>query len=267
MATARCPSDLALEGYLLDGGPARLGAHLSSCSSCAARLERMRAEGQSFLQYVYPATVERVQAEASRPAGIAAAPWGRALLARLLPGRRLLHLSAAAALAVAILAAPSAWSSLHSPSDDYVGVKGARESLGLTVFLGTAQGARPVADGEVVPSTSALRFKVVPSQACHLWLFSLDDAAQLSLLYPAARDQGAPIARAGPLPGGAVLDGVAGRERIFAVCTLAPMPYARLEEAVHRAFPRGEADARALGVVPGMPEGTVQSSVLVKKMP
>src|SRR5919108_3848502 len=69
--TARCPSDLALESHLLDGASSRYAAHVSACAGCQARVARMEEEGQEFLQYVYPATVAKIEdaAAARRPTG------------------------------------------------------------------------------------------------------------------------------------------------------------------------------------------------------
>jgi hypothetical protein len=52
---------------------------------------------------------------------------------------------------------------------------------------------------------------------CFLWIASVDAKGQISRLYPPV---GAPVEnrRAGPVPGGAVLDGQPGPERLFAVC-------------------------------------------------
>jgi len=58
--TSRCPSDLALEGYLLDRQAAKVAPHVGSCAACQGRVAWMEQEGKDFLQYVYPATVAKV---------------------------------------------------------------------------------------------------------------------------------------------------------------------------------------------------------------
>lgn len=252
--TPRCPSELVLEGYLLDRDASKLAPHVASCEGCKARVAQMEREGQEFLQYVYPATVAKVE-EAARPLRSA---WRRWML--------LLPVPAAAALA-AVLLVGLPGQPLKGPPEDYVGVKGGGGSLGLTVFLGAAEGARPLADGEAIPAASALRFKVQPNRACRLWLVSVDAAGQISRLYPSAGDGGAEILHGGPLPGGAVLDGRGGPERIFAVCTPAPIPYAALEQAVRRAVGQGAEAVQKSRDVPGFPDGTIQATVLIHKRP
>ncbi len=251
--TSRCPSDLALEGYLLDRGASNLSPHVASCTPCQGRVARMDREGQEFLQYVYPATVAKVQ-EAASPRRSA---WRRWML--------FLPVPAAAALAAVLLVGLPGSRTPTGPSADYVGVKGGSGGLGLTVFLGAAEGARPIADGETVPASSALRFKIQPTRACHLWVVSADAAGQISRLYPSAGEGGAEIAHGGPLPGGAVLDGRGGPERIFAVCTPNPIAYSALESAVRRAVGRGEEAVRNSRDVPGFPDGTIQATVLIHK--
>lgn len=252
--TARCPSDLALEGYLLDRGASKLDPHVGSCESCKARVALMEREGQEFLQYVYPATVAKVE-EAARPAR---SGWRRWVL--------LLPVPAAAAIAAVLMVGLPGRTS-KGPAEDYVGLKGGGGSLGLTVFLGAAEGARPLADGEAVPASSALRFKIQPTRACRLWVASMDAAGQVSRLYPAEGDGGAEILHGGPLPGGALLDGRGGPERIFAVCTPEPVPYAKVEEALRRAVGQGAEAVKTQRDVPGFPDGTIQTSVLIHKTP
>src|ERR671939_350684 len=88
---AICPSDLALEDVLLgDGVPSKYAPQVGSCAACQARLAQMEREGQEFLQYVFPATVRRVEEAAAG----AHAGWMRWL--------RFLPVPAAAAL-VALL--------------------------------------------------------------------------------------------------------------------------------------------------------------------
>jgi hypothetical protein len=63
-ANERCPSDLALEEYLLDlkSGPCAL--HVDACEVCRGRIAAMEQEGRDFLEQVYPSTVGKVQAAA-----------------------------------------------------------------------------------------------------------------------------------------------------------------------------------------------------------
>jgi hypothetical protein len=255
--TPHCPLDLALEEYLLEQTFSKYAPHVGKCAACQARVARMEKEGQQFLQYVYPATLGKIEeAAAGRRAS-----WRRWML--------LLPLPVAAAMAALLLVTrPSTGPEPLVPELDQTQIKGGRPgSLLLSVFLGAADGARPVAEGEAIPTHSALRFKVTPKEVCRVWVVSVDATGQVSRLYPATGDSGAKITHGGALPGGAVLDGATGPERIFAFCTPDPVAYATVERAVQRAIARGEQAVRTVDVVPGLPNGTAQASVLVEKKP
>jgi len=237
----RCPGELELEVHLLGGGPAAVEQHLGGCSRCLARLEEMRRLGEEFRQEVFPATVEAV-ARASRrrrPSWL----WSLA------------PISAAAAVALMVVVRPS-------PS--YLGTKGG--PLGLSVFVQGPNGVRAAADGEAVPADAALRFEVRPARPCRLWLVSVDAQGQVSRLYPASGEAGQ-VAAAGPLPGGALLDGRPGPERIYAVCTAAPVELAALESTVRAQVPSGEAGVRAARALSGLPAKTLQETLLLEKQP
>lgn len=247
--TALCPSELALEAYLLDPERSPIAAHVAGCERCGDRLGRMRLEGQEFAQYVYPATVEAVEAAAHRP------PWWRRP-AFLLP------IPAVAALAAVLVAIFP-----RSPSDDYVGNKGGTGGLGLTVFVARGAGAEPLIDRAEVPAASALRFRLRASAPCRLRLLSLDEAGAVSPLLPAAGHDGFPVARGETdLPGGVVLDGKAGPERIFALCTPGPFTAEDAEVAVLRAT-QSRATLRSPAPLSGLPVGASWSSVLLEKRP
>jgi hypothetical protein len=166
----------------------------------------------------------------------------------------------AAAAAILILARPLV------PPDDYLGEKGGG-SLGLGVFLRSDAGARPAKDGQPVPAAAALRFKVRPAKPCNLWVVSVDGRGQVSRLYPAAGPNGADLVRPTELPGGAILDGQPGPERIMAVCTPEPLPFDRIVDTVHGAMDHSVEKVRTVRSVPGFPEGTSQDSVLLEKTP
>jgi hypothetical protein len=255
--TARCPSDLALEVYLLDRGTSNLSPHVGSCPTCQSRVARMEEQGQEFLQYVFPATVGKIE----EAAGEHRSAWRRWIMIAPVP-------LAGAAAALLLLAHPASGPSPLGPDESYVGIKGGGAgSLGLSVFLGAAEGARLVQEGEPIPAASALRFKVQPTKECRLWMVSVDAAGQVSRLYPTVGEGGAELSRGGALPGGAVLDGHSGPERIFALCSPKPVKYAQVESAVHGAVEKGEQGVRGAGTVPGMPDGTFQATVLIEKKP
>ena len=237
-----CPSDLKLEGHLLDPAGSGLAPHIDGCGDCRERLARMEEEGEEFRRFVHPVTVDAVVAAARRP-------WPA-----FLP---------ALASATAIAAAVVLLSIRAAPPSDYVGEKG--DGLGLTVFVGGAEGAWAAADGSAVAASAALRFQVSPAARCHLWIVSVDAAGQVSRLYPAQGDGGAEVREGGPLPGGAVLDGLEGPERIYAVCSARPFPFAALQALCRTAAGGGEQAVRHAGALSGLPPGTLQASLLLEK--
>jgi hypothetical protein len=255
---ARCPSDLALEGFLLERSSSKLVPHVDTCPRCQGRVAEMERQGQEFMQYVYPRTVERIEEAAA--GGRSRPSWMRWLYALPVP-------LAAAAVAVLILVqhGEKQQATMGLP-EDAVQIKGGG-GLGLTVFLGEAEGARPVADGENVPAAASLRFKVQPTRVCRLWVVSVDGSGGVSRLYPVAGEGGAEVRKGGPLPGGAVLDGRGGPERILAVCSPSPTAYSSIEDAMRRTYAGGEGAVRSVRVVPGLPDGTAQDSVLIQKRP
>ncbi len=246
--TARCPSDLALEKLLLDPASTPLPHHLDGCARCQARLTEMRRQGEDFQRFVFPATVEAIEEAAARRPGWDLVRWLAPLPAL------------AAAAAVILLVGPG------GPPEDYLGVKGGN-SMGLAVFLQSAGGPHPARDGEVVPASASVRFKVRPARPCRLWLLSVDATGQVSRIFPAEGDGGVEVVRTTELPGGAVLDGQLGPERFLALCAPGPVPYARVEGAVRAAVSAGPEAVRTMRTIPGLPAGTVQDSVLLEKKP
>ena len=238
----RCPSELQLERYLLDPEGSQLEPHVAACARCTERVASMRRIGDEFRREVFPGTVEAVldRTVRRRPAR-----W-------LLLGAPL----AAAAAAVAFLVA--------RPPADYVGTKGG--ALGLTVIVEDARGVRAAGDGEAVDARARVRFEVKPARACRLWVVSLDGAGDVSRLYPPSGDP-VDVATAATLPGGAVLDGRGGPERVFALCATAPLPYPEVERAARAVAEGGDAAVRSADRLPGLPRGTSQATVLLEKRP
>ena len=241
---SRCPSDLELERHLLAYSATELAPHLAGCAHCAARLDEMRREGEEFQREVFPATVDAVVARA-RPARLVRVPRWTLVAAPL-----------AAAAAVALFL-------VGRPPPDYVGAKGGE--LSLAVFVQAPDGARAAADGASVPASAAVRFQVRPAHPCQLWVVSVDAAGQVSRLYPASGDAPAHVAQAGALPGGAVLDGRAGPERIFAVCSGTPLTFLDVERAARDAAGGGEARVRAGARLAGLPPDAAQATLLLEK--
>ncbi len=238
----RCPTELELEAYLLGSASPRLAPHVEGCARCREQLEEMRRLGEEFRRDVYPRTVDAVVTRAGRRG----AP------------RWLLVAVPVAAAAAALLVVRT------GPPPGYLGVKGG--GLALTVFVQDGGSVRAVADGQPVAAGAALRFEVRPARACRLWIVSVDGAGQVSRLFP-ARGEAASVAAPGALPGGAVLDGRAGPERVYAICTPEPLPLTAVEQAARVAAAGGDRGVRAAGTLGGLPREAAQASVLLEKRP
>lgn len=248
--TATCPSDLALEAHLLEPANSPLASHLEACPPCAARVARMMQEGEDFRRFVFPATVDAVQDAAERRPRA----WLRwpVLLAPV---------AAVAAVGLALVLGIRPGS---GPDEGYLGVKGS--GMALAVYVNGGEGAEAVADGAPVPASAALRFKVQPDGECYLWILSVDAKGEVSRLYPPEGAQ-PELRTAGAIPGGAVLDGQPGPERIFAACApAATTSWAEMKAAAASAA--GGADrvraARGLG---GPLANARQATVLLEKRP
>lgn len=237
------PSELALEAYLLDRD-SKVAPHVAGCEHCRARVARMEREGEDFRRFVLPATLDAVL-EKNAPRRRKAWLW----LAGIAP------VAAAAALIISLR--PT------QPPEGYVGEKG---GLALVAYLGAPSGAKIVRDGDAVSPGAALRFTVAPGGQCNLWVVSVDESAHISRIYPSTGEGGGPVSKQGPLPGGAMLDGRAGLERFYAVCSPAPLRYEDVTKSV-RAAVLGPEDVRKGPGLPGLPKGTRQVSLLVEKRP
>jgi hypothetical protein len=243
----RHPSELALEAYLLDRETSPVAPHLGECERCRARVARMEREGEDFRRFVLPRTLD-------------------AVLAKTAPERRrpwLWVLGIAPVAAVAALIVAIRPGQPPEPPEGYLGVKG---GMNLVAYLGAPGGAKVVLDGQAVKPSAALRFSVAPAGRCNLWIVSVDESAQISRIYPAQGDGGAPVSNQGALPGGAVLDGRPGLERFYAVCSPRPLRYDDLTKSV-RAGVRGADDLRKGPALPGLPRGTKQATLLLEKRP
>jgi len=241
--TTRCPSALELEAYLLDPARSPSAPHVEACARCREEVAEMRRLGDEFRREVFPATVDAVL-ERTRPRRLP-----RWLVAAVPVG------AAAAAAIFAVVARPPA---------GYLGLKGS--PLALTVFVSDGAAARAAKDGDAVPAHAGIRFQVRPAKACRVWVVSVDGTGEVSRLYPVSGD--APeIATPATLPGGAMLDGRPGPERIFAVCTPAPVPYMDVERAARAVASGGEASVRSARELQGLPHDAAQATTLLEKRP
>lgn len=240
------PSDLALEVFLLAPERSEHAAHVASCPECTSRLARMRDEGDEFRREVFPRTVEAVEGamEKRRPR------WSLVLVP-----------AALAAAAVAFLAVR-----MRPPSDYDYGVKGT--GLALAVYVSDGQAARALPDGAAVPASAALRFKVKPTKKdCWLWIMSVDAKGEISRLYP-PKGVTPDCHDGGPVPGGAVLDGQPGPERIYAVCApTQEMAWAEVKAAAAAVATGGPERVRGARDLGGTLSGAQQASLLLEKRP
>jgi hypothetical protein len=242
---SRCPSELELESYLLAPARSRVAGHVETCSRCAAQLAEMRRLGDEFRREVFPLTVDAVVERSVRR------PWAPRWLLVLAP-------AVAAAAVAGVLLVPR-------PPADYVGAKGG--GLGFTVYVSDAGGTRAARDGEAVAARAPIRFQVKPAGACRLWVVSVDGTGAVSRLYPVAGEAVDVGASAETLPGGAVLDGRSGPERIFAVCAPVPLAWSDVARSAHAAAAGGDAAVRTASRLEGLPQGASQATVLLEKRP
>jgi hypothetical protein len=251
---SRCPSDLALEAHLLDPARSSLTPHVHSCNDCRTRIARMEAEGEDFRRFVFPATVEAVEE--------AMTPRSRRLLSWLMPVGGLV--AAAAALMLVVRVGTGSRTPMH-PGNDDIQLKGG--SMSLAVYVGGgARGASAVTDGASVPANAQIRFKVRPAPDCKLWIVSVDASGQVSRLYPAAGEPTV-VSESGALPGGAVLDGAGGPERIYAVCAPEALPFGTVERSARAAAAGGAEKVRHAGELRGLPASASQATLLLEKKP
>ena len=222
------PSELKLERHLLDPARSPIREHVEDCERCRARIAEMEKQGEDFRRFVYPATLEKV----SKP--------------RWTPIKALWLLAPAAGLAAVLLVVRT------GPDSDYVGTKGG--ALTLIAYAALPSGAKAVSDGDAVPASASLRFRVRAERPCDLSVLSVDGTGQVSKLY--AQEVRGEVT----LPGGVRLDGKSGPERFFAVCGSGG--YGAVEQAAHRI---GTA-VRQKRALPGV-QGPQTSLLIEKKQP
>jgi hypothetical protein len=181
--TSPCPSDLRLEGYLLDPERSGLAQHVGGCEGCRVRLERMNAEAEEFRQYVFPATIDAVVA--------AAVPRPR-------PGWMAVFLPVAAACAAAMV-----FLLKPVPPEGILAARG--EVLSLEVFTGSSEGARQLTSGELLPEGAPLRFRVKTTVPCRVRIVSADCEGHVAVLYPPPGEDSPIVSGTSVLPGEAKL--------------------------------------------------------------
>jgi hypothetical protein len=256
MMSPGCLTDLVLEEHLLSPEARPLPAHVDGCGLCRSRLAEMREQGAQFRMSVYPRTIDHVLEKGGRTGSTFRWSWAVAL-SSLVP--------------VAALAVVFALRSTHTIFGEQTQTKGNLGSLSpatakdlpFTVFVGTPEGGRRVSDGSVVPPDAQLRFRVDPPSRCWFSVVSIDAAGQVSQLYPEA-PTGIEVPRAS-LPGGAILDGRAGPERLFALCSAKPLSVPEVQAEVRERLPASGASVRDMSRLAGVPADVLQGTLLIEK--
>jgi hypothetical protein len=233
-------SDLALErwlaGELSGGATGSIGQHLSRCVSCQAR-HRHRSDAQSAfarrpdLRALAEATHRRV-ATAPRPSSYRLGP------------RRLGALGALAALAAGVVLVGRG----SAPSDGR-----AKGGLALELFVRHPDGtvASMLPDGVVAPG-DRLRFRVGTARGGYLGIVSIDGADSVTGYLPSTGPLPAVEAGTHLLDGAIELDGVLGRERLFAFLCPEPGDTATMVARVRSAFEAAGRDPARLASEPAL---------------
>ncbi len=244
-----CPSDLALEIFLL--APERFDAaeHLDQCAACSARLAQMRRDGDTFERDVYPSTIAAVV----EAANVRSPTWPRLLRNGWMTVA--IPLAAAAALVVFFVGRE------RRPA-------GIRD-FPLAVYVEAPTGERAVGDGAEIAADAKLRFAVEPRSACCLWVLSVDATGDIARLYPPKGDTASEQVVLPPerqdLPTIAALNGQPGPARIFAVCTKSPVPWLVVKKAAAEKLGTGDEAVRKLRALDGLPAGSSQTTLLLEK--
>ncbi len=239
--TARCPSELRLEEYLLAPASSGVAAHVEGCAACSARVAEMRDEGAHFQQYVFPATVDAV-VEAAQPRQSGWFRW-------LFPA------AAVAAAAAVFLVRPV------SPEAE-LAARG--EKLTLEVFTQAQDGLQPVSNGGLVPPGQPIQFRVTSTVPCRLKVVAVDCEGRVSVLHPPPGEEAVAVTASGSLPGTAVLAGDEGPERIYALCAPEPLPMLALAARLTDQSAGDDDRVRRAGRLAGLPRGTLQATLLVE---
>ena len=238
-----CPSELQLELQWSHLSP-EMETHLASCTRCAARIAELRQREDEFRRFVFPATRQAVVEGVQR-------------------GRRNAWMWRAGVGLVFALSIPLATAQtmkLWAAQEGVTGISGeqTKGGVGLGVYLRTDAGAKRVSDAQKVPAAAALRFRVQLPKACEVTVVSYDAEGKLSTLAASSRWP----AGMHELPGGAVLDGVPGPERIFVLCSLQPVDLSLVERALPRE--RGAGAVRTLRHLEAGAE--LQETILLEKV-
>jgi len=255
MSAERCPSELELDAFELEGRPAGHGlqAHLAGCGRCRARLAERDQARERFVREVYPVTLAAVEAagERARPG----AGWLGWLLRPALLG-------VAAGVLVLSLAGLLWWRGGEGPPpDSYVGVKG---GASLQVWARRGERVFPVGPGARLRAGDLLRFVPRLPGPGYMMIVSVDARGKVSPYHPPAGGRAAavrPPLGAPALPGSIELDESRGPERLWLLFSTREFELGEVEAAAAEGL-RAAGSLEALAVLPGELE---QASLLVWK--
>lgn len=220
--TPRCPSELELDRWALDGRPAdhAVPEHALGCPACAARLVALDRASAIVAPPVFARNVQDVldRAEARRP--LRPRPW--AWLLELQP--RWILATAAAACLVLVLAnlGPSpvegpAGSGASGPAPS--AVEGWK--AGQDVTLQVLAGGEPSPAGATLAPGVVLTMRLTVARPGHLALVSLEQGGRVSRVLPARGARPTPVT-----PGVVTVQGgvaaAAGVERLYVLFDLRP---------------------------------------------
>ncbi len=220
-------------------------AHLESCAECKQRWAELTEDSQKFTQFVFPRTVEKVEARVA-PQSI----FERFRLAIALP-----VLGAVAAVIVGVVLTRQTVST--GADEGYIGIKGAGPSLEVFA-LREGDHLFKVKEGTALKAGDKIRFIVAPGSAKYLLIGSRDPNGAFSVYHPFGAQQSEPIDPQGPrrleVPGSVELDDSVGQERLYAVFSEAPVTAEQLKQAIP-----------ADGQMPQLPGAKVLSWAFVKE--
>ena len=243
-APAECPSEYALDAFVVDGRPADhpLRRHLDACPRCQERMAERERVAQEFRESVFPATVEAVTKALvqARPQPAVEPEGFWTALREFLGGAPLRIAAAAGAVGVILLVVWLAWLRPGQPlqEDGYTGIKGA---IGLEVWAKRGAQSFQVEPGMVLLPGDAIRFKPAMATQGFLMILSVEQGGRINVYYPLGGTQAERVQPSHePLPGSVVLDESRGNERIFALFSPSrEFGLAEVRPAVEAAFNQG----------------------------
>ena len=227
-------------GELVGAEQEQVSRHTASCGACRGRLRALDEEQRQFEREIsferFAGGVERARRV---PRVHPRRAWTLAALA-----------FASAAAAVLVVWAPA--ESVRGGLNRIKGGPVTTAEVRIAAAAGTGNVQRAAAAGgtEVLRAGERLRIGVRPAARRHVAALSIDDAGQVTAIYPRP---GQPLSvERGPdttyLPDSLELTG-AGQERMFLLLSDRPLDLARLESAARAAHARAQGDLRVASSV------------------